>query len=50
MFLITNQLIFIYFRMRVDLVINSVGLILIGLEFILTILVVVNISAAEKKF
>jgi hypothetical protein len=37
-------------RMRVDLVINSIGLILIGLEFILTILVVVNISAAEKRF
>ena len=38
------------YRMRVDLVINSIGLILIGLEFILTILVVVNISAAEKRF
>ena len=36
--------------MRIDLVINSIGLILIGIELILTIVVIVNISAAEKKF
>mmetsp|Transcript_22770 Transcript_22770/g.31215 ORF Transcript_22770/g.31215 Transcript_22770/m.31215 type:complete len:145 (+) Transcript_22770:26-460(+) len=36
--------------LRVDLVINGIGLALTGLEFILSIIVIVNISAAEKKF